>query len=209
MTIRRILIFAPLALIAFLLQSYFWVPTYEQQTRGNPDRLHDYITASIGDASLLNPILSADSASSTIESLVFEGLIDRDKDLRFRGRLADRWELHEEAFFYLNESAALPGRRQADAGSVRQLIEAARRRSAALPPDLAASLNHITAVSVLPPTRYRTRLPGKNPATPSPGETVGIEVAAPPRIRLVLDRVDQHLFEHLTELFGERLFCLF
>jgi hypothetical protein len=43
------------------------VPTYEQQTRGNPKRLGGYIAGSIGDASLLNPILSADSASSNIE----------------------------------------------------------------------------------------------------------------------------------------------
>ncbi|GAJ06219.1 unnamed protein product, partial [marine sediment metagenome] len=64
MTIRKVLIFTPIVVILFLLQSYFWVPTYEQQSRGNPDRLNEYITASIGDASILNPILSADSASS-------------------------------------------------------------------------------------------------------------------------------------------------
>jgi len=79
-------------LIIVLLQSYFWVPTYDQQTKGNPDRLNTYITASIGDASLLNPILSSDTASSTIESMVFEGLLDRDEELRFRGRLARSWE---------------------------------------------------------------------------------------------------------------------
>ena len=53
MTTRRILIFAPVFLILLLLQSYFWVPTYEQQTRGNPEPLKEYITASIGDASTL------------------------------------------------------------------------------------------------------------------------------------------------------------
>jgi hypothetical protein len=78
MTTRRFLIFAPVLLTLFLLQSYFWVPTYDQQTKGNPARLNEYITASIGDASLLNPILSADSASSGIADMVFEGLIDRD-----------------------------------------------------------------------------------------------------------------------------------
>jgi ABC-type transport system substrate-binding protein len=93
MTIKRLLIFAPLVLIIILLQSYFWVPTYEQETRGNPGRLSTYVTASTGDASLLNPILSADSASSEIESHVFEGLIDRDQNLRYRGRVASGWEL--------------------------------------------------------------------------------------------------------------------
>ena len=109
MTIRRILILAPLLLIGLLLQSYLWVPTYEQQTRGNPERLSDYITASIGDASILNPVLSADSASSSIESMVFEGLIDRDEELRFRGRLATSWEVYEEAYFHVNEEALIPG----------------------------------------------------------------------------------------------------
>ncbi len=45
MTIRKVLIFTPILVILFLLQSYFWVPTYEQQSRGNPERLNKYITA--------------------------------------------------------------------------------------------------------------------------------------------------------------------
>ena len=78
MTTKKILIVLPAIIILFLLQSYFWVPTYEEQTKGNPHRLGDYITGSIGDASILNPILSSDSASSEIGNMVFEGLIDRD-----------------------------------------------------------------------------------------------------------------------------------
>ena len=108
MTIRRFLIFAPIILIIVLLQSYFWVPTYEEQTKGNPERLNEYIAGTIGDASLLNPILTADSASSSIENMVFEGLIDRDEQLRFRGRLATSWEVFEEAFFYVNSFANVP-----------------------------------------------------------------------------------------------------
>jgi len=74
MWIKRILILAPILLFVFIIQSYFWVPTYEEQTRGNPKRLIEYITASSADAVILNPILSADSASAQIESLVFEGI---------------------------------------------------------------------------------------------------------------------------------------
>ena len=55
MTIRKILIIIPILVIFFLLQSYFWVPTYEEQSRGNPDRLSEYISASIGDASHSEP----------------------------------------------------------------------------------------------------------------------------------------------------------
>ena len=101
---RKVLIIIPLAVVIFLIQSYFWVPTYEEQSRGNPERLNEYISASIGDATILNPILSADASSSTIEGLVFEGLIDYDENLRFRGRLATSWEIHEEAFFFVDEN---------------------------------------------------------------------------------------------------------
>ena len=111
MTVRKILIFLPILIILFLLQSYLWVPTYEEQTRGNPNRLNEYIAGSIGDASILNPILSADSASSDIGSMVFEGLIDRDEELRFRGRLTTSWKVYEEAFFYVNEGASVPSKK--------------------------------------------------------------------------------------------------
>jgi hypothetical protein len=60
MTARKFLIFAPLLVSLLLLFSFFWVPTYEEQTKGNPDRLVQFVTASSGDAAMLNPILSAD-----------------------------------------------------------------------------------------------------------------------------------------------------
>ena len=128
MTVRKVLIFAPILVIFFLLQSYFWVPTYEEQSRGNPDRLNEYISASIGDAAILNPILSADSASSTIEGLVFEGLIDYDENLRFRGRLATSWEIHEEAFFCVNEDAFVPKAGKLDAEGDRQAPSEGKER---------------------------------------------------------------------------------
>ena len=66
MTTKRFLILVPVIIILFLLQSYLWVPTYEEQTKGNPNRLSEYVTASLGDATLLNPILSANSSSSQL-----------------------------------------------------------------------------------------------------------------------------------------------
>ena len=106
MTVRRFLIIAPAVVSLVLMLSYFWVPTYEEQTRGNPDRLVQFITSSSGDAAMLNPILSADSASSQINGLVFEGLIDRDENLQFRGRVAHGWKIYEHAFFYVNNHTA-------------------------------------------------------------------------------------------------------
>ncbi len=104
MWVKRILLIVPIFVLLFFLQSYFWIPTYEEQTKGNPERLTEYITASSADAIILNPILSSDSASAQIESLVFEGLLDRDENLNLRGRLAKSWDLYEEAFFWIKAS---------------------------------------------------------------------------------------------------------
>ncbi len=205
MTVRRFLIFAPILLILVLLQSYFWVPTYEQQTKGNPARLTEYISGSIGDASLLNPILSADSASSSINDLVFEGLIDRDEELRFRGRLAESWEIFEEAFFYVNPSARIPGLGQANAYTLANFIKHAKKTAQVTDPDLTDSLNRITDISVLPSRTFRVSKSFKD-ANTGKEKTIELRVAAPPRIKLVLNTVDQDLFQNLTHLLGKDYF---
>jgi ABC-type transport system substrate-binding protein len=209
MTTRKVLIIAPALVVLFLIQSYFWVPSYEEQTRGNPERLEEYITASIGDASILNPILSADSASSDIISMVFEGLIDRDEELRFRGRLATSWDLYEEAFFYVNEEAEIPGVGRASPEEVAALIEKARSGALPLGPEVRVSLEGIKEISVLPAreftvTRKTGQVPGAKKAPPIP-----FAVSAPPRIKLVLEAVDQDLFDRLTTLLGEDYFAGF
>ena len=154
LTVRRVLILAPLLISLFLLQSYFWVPTYEEQTRGNPERLEEYITASIGDASILNPILSADSASSDIEGMVFEGLIDRDENLNFRGRLARSWEIYEEAFFSINESADIPGLGKAGPEETMQHLRAAKAGNLSLDDKTRRSFANITDLSLVPPKDF-------------------------------------------------------
>ncbi|NVL90031.1 MAG: peptide ABC transporter substrate-binding protein [Desulfobacterales bacterium] len=209
MTIRRVLIFAPTLLILFLVYSYFWVPTYEQQTRGNPDRLNEYIAASIGDASILNPILSADSASSDINSMVFEGLIDRDEELRFRGRLATSWEIYEEAFFYVNEGATIPGIGRAGAQKVAALIQRAKAGQFPANPELRASLDNISDISTISAGEFLvTRYEKKKQEDKEP-EEVKIRVSAPARIKLVLNSVDQDLFENLSHILGKDYFSGF
>ncbi len=205
MTVKRVLIFAPLFLILVLLQSYFWVPTYEQQSKGNPARLIEYIAGSIGDASLLNPILSADSSSSNINGLVFEGLIDRDKDLHFRGRLAESWEIYEEAFFYVNPSARIPKLGSTDAHILANFIKHAQQTSKITDPGLAGSLNHITDISVIPSRTYTVTEPTKDSAG-AQQKTIQFKVTAPARIKLVLNQVDQNLFQNLSRLLGKDYF---
>ncbi|MFH1996103.1 MAG: peptide-binding protein [Candidatus Omnitrophota bacterium] len=62
------------------------------------------VVASLGDAKNLIPILASDSASGEICSLVFNGLVKYDKNIRLVGDLAERWEITEDGLtivFYL------------------------------------------------------------------------------------------------------------
>ncbi len=209
MTIRKILIFTPILIILLLLQSYLWVPTYEEQTRGNPKRINDYITGSIGDAHILNPILASDSASLNITGMVFEGLIDRDEELRFRGRLATSWDIYEQAFFYINEKVYVPGAGKASAGDVVKRLQEAKRQDLAAVPKLKASLDNIREILIIPAREFlvarqlqRTKQEG--------GEIeLKIRVRAPDRIKLVLHEVDQDLFANLSNILGEDYFRSF
>jgi ABC-type transport system substrate-binding protein len=209
MNTRRFLILAPVVLIIVLLQSYFWVPTYDQQTRGNPERLTKYITASIGDASLLNPILSADSASSAIEGHVFEGLIDRDEELRFRGRVASNWKIYEEAYFYVNESAAIPDSLDSSARSVAALIRKAKTEKQSANSKLRATLDRITDITIIAPRRFSESRKIKISADDERETAIKFDVAAPARIKLTLNQVDQDLFQNLAQLLGPNYFDSF
>ncbi|MGD9082895.1 MAG: ABC transporter substrate-binding protein [Desulfobacterales bacterium] len=205
MTIRRVLIFAPMILILVLLQSYFWIPNYEEQTKGNPERLNEYIAGSIGDASLLNPILTADSASSNIENMVFEGLIDRDEQLRFRGRLSKSWEVFEEAYFYVNPSVDIPQLGRADPETLVNFIKKAKQKNQTKNKALKDSLGCITDISVLPPKTSWVTKPFKDPNT-GKQKNIKITMAAPARIKVVLNRVEPDFFRNFSLLLGKNYF---
>jgi len=191
-----------------LIQSYFWVPTYEEQARGNPDRIEEFINASIGDASILNPILSADSASSEIENLVFEGLIDRDENLRFRGRVAESWTVSEDAFFFVNPAQSIPGGAESEPEAVAGYLQALRRRPESLPVPVRTALANIQAITAVPArTDTLRRKPpsadGREPAD------LQIQINAPARIHLALRGVDPDLFTHLAAILGQEYFRSF
>lgn len=209
MTIRKVLIYAPIFVILFLLQSYFWVPTYEEQSRGNPDRLNEYIAASIGDAQILNPVLSSDSASSQIESMVFEGLLDRDEDLSFRGRLAQSWEIFEEAFFYVNDSAIIPGVGSADADQIIRFLKEEQHSKVEKDPSLNASLNNIKDISFIPADEFVVTKHAESSAKDQKYKEIKIQVRAPARLKLTLARVDQDLFQNLAKILGNDYFNSF
>ena len=55
-----------------------------------------FIEASIGDASTLLPVLASDNASSSVNGMVYNGLIRYDKDLLIEGELAESWEVSDD-----------------------------------------------------------------------------------------------------------------
>lgn len=62
---------------------------------GSPQYGDAIVTASIGDASTLIPILASDSSSAEICGLVYNGLIRYDKNLNLEGELAESWEIKD------------------------------------------------------------------------------------------------------------------
>lgn len=203
MRVRRFLIIAPLCVIVVLLGSYFWVPTYEQQGEINPQRIKEYVDASIGDAAILNPILSADSASSQIESQVFEGLLDYDENLRFRGRIARKWEITEQAYFYLNPNAPIAGLKEPDGPTLSTWL---KQKIASLPAD-DNDLIAIESIKALPPRTFTRNLPPPKATKEEKPQAITIE--APERIRLTLNKVDSQLFDKLETILGKRYFQSF
>jgi len=197
MLTRRLLVIAPTLASLFLLQSYFWVPTFEDQARGDPHRLTRYISASSGDASILNPTLSADSASSEVNGLVFEGLIDRDLDLSFRGRLAESWTIFEEAYLLVDESLALAGGTPATTGTLFARLNAARVSGA-------PALRLVQKIEAIPGEAVTERVepPAGGGKRASPGKPVEVTIRRPPSLKFTLSRVDQDFFEGLDRLLG-------
>jgi len=188
------LLLAPTLVSLLLLQSYFWVPTFDDQARGDPARLTRYISVSSGDASILNPTLSADSASSEVNSQVFEGLIDRDLDLRFRGRLAESWRIFEEAYLLVDESLALGDGTRATARTLLDRLTAARAAGA-------PALRLVEGIEVEPAQTVTVPLARPSEGAPAkPASPVAVTIRRPPRLKFTLREVDQDFFAGLDRL---------
>ena len=88
--VKRNKFFPLIVIIVFIV---VFVKTYSGKKSDLPQekRTSTLIWGSIGDASLLNPILATDSASGDISGLVFNGLVKYDKDLELVGDLAGSW----------------------------------------------------------------------------------------------------------------------
>ena len=199
MIVKKILIYLPVALTLFLLQSFFWVPTYDKQAVGNPARLVKYVQGSSGDAQILNPTLSADSSSSSINDLVFDGLIDLDQNLNYRSRLAESWAQFEEAYLTLNTSTFLPGGLTADNEQEWKDI-------------LLTALQHnkswtqnIRSIEFIPVKTVQ----GEIETSSDKAEKIAYTVQHPPRLKFTLKKIDQDFFVPIKKWLGEEYFKQF
>ena len=185
MIVKRILIITPLVIIILLLQSYFWVPKFDEQFMGSGKRLTQYIQGSIGDAQILNPILHADSSSAAITNKIFDGLIDRDRDLTYRGRLASSWKIPADAFFIPYTKVLSPEKIAEKIQNVKNNLNL-------------SWLDNIISVKVIPPEKI------KDPRNSSKQNNWS-GVHYPKRIKLTLKKVDQNLFNKIKNTFSEKL----
>ncbi|MCI0529238.1 MAG: hypothetical protein L0Y56_17515, partial [Nitrospira sp.] len=195
MILKRFLILAPIILTLGLLQSYFWVPTYEAQTKGNPDRVFKFIEASIGDAKILNPILNADTASSRIVGLVFEGLLDLDENLNLRGRLATDWTITETAYLLINAEKRFPD------GTPVTSHEVETRIKKAIQDNRLKGLKELVAEIRLVPPEQRTEMVSV-PGPDNKPVSVQVRIHIPERLSFTLQRVDQDFFNRLKPILG-------
>ena len=83
-------------------------PTPAEQVKKYEPAYGDAIrVGSIGDASTLIPMLASDSASQSIISLVYNGLVRYNKNLEVEGDLAERWDISDDGktiTFYLRKN---------------------------------------------------------------------------------------------------------
>jgi ABC-type transport system substrate-binding protein len=203
MFVKRLLLFIPLVLVLFLVQAYFWVPTYEHQSAGNPDRLVTYIEGSSGDAKILNPILNADSASSSIVSQVFEGLLDLDENLNLRGRLATDWQITERAYVLVHPHHRFPDGTEVTGTRLYQKIHQAWKAGT-----LEGLKKMVQTLELLPAAQRTEAISLLLPNTEGKPQIkdLSVTIDVPERVAFTLSQVDQDLFDRLKPILGERYF---
>jgi ABC-type transport system substrate-binding protein len=92
-TLRLFLYGIPAAFL-LLLAAAFVNATYLSVAKKN-----EMSIGTLGEPSTLNPIQQADSASSQVGGLIFNGLIKYNQDLEIVGDLAAKWEISQETTF--------------------------------------------------------------------------------------------------------------
>ncbi|HEY3665062.1 MAG TPA: ABC transporter substrate-binding protein, partial [Polyangiaceae bacterium] len=201
---KWLLIALPLVIFGVLAQSAFWVPTYASQAERDPARLATFLRADIGDVKHLTPILQTDAGSAEIMlNNVTEALVDTDENGNAVPRLAERWEVTEEAYL-----AVLPDRKLPDGTlvSAQSLLAAVRRawKEAKLG-GLESSIQGVELVPGETRALSETVLVDNEKGNKEP-VMVDMTVQVPERVKLRLSKVEAQLFKRLEAVVGAGYF---
>ncbi len=204
MRTKWLLIALPVLIFVVLAQSAFWVPSYASQAERDPARLTTFLRAEIGDVKRLNPILQMEAgAQNVMLNKVTETLITNDETGKLVPRLADRWEVTEEAYL-----AVVADRQLADGTPVtgESLLGALRRawQSAKLGA-LGASIQSLELVPGETRRLSETVLVADENGNKQP-VTLDLTVALPERVKFRLSKVETRLFEQLGAVVGASYF---
>ncbi len=188
MLTRWLLILTPLLVLLILFQSVLWIPGYKTLTNTETGdaaqssvitgRRASFVEASIADASILNPILYADTASGRIIDLVFDGLLKLDENLKIQPQLATSYELGEWIYLAVN------------ANEIDQYQQRLRQAIA----DDGELSEWVRQVSITEPASLVLTL------SPEEGDPVAVSVQVAPRVKVELDRVTPDLQARLSAL---------
>ncbi|HYQ18866.1 MAG TPA: ABC transporter substrate-binding protein [Polyangiaceae bacterium] len=204
MRTKWLLIALPLAILALLLQSSLWVPTFASQAKGNPGRLVTFIRGAIGDAKYPNPVLISDKGTSdVVDKTVFEMLLDSDENMKLTPLLAKSWGTTEEAYVAARTDRKLPDGAAATASALAAAIESARK--AGEPSGALASVQSVETVGG--ETRSTsTSVLRRNAAGKDEPVDVELSIDVPERVKLTLSKVEPHLFKELEAALGKGYF---
>jgi len=205
MRTKWLLIALPLAILALLLQSSLWVPTYASQAQGNPGRLVTFLRGSLGDPKQLNPIISAEQgASQVMDDNIFEGLVTADENLKLVPKLADRWEVSEDAYLAILPDRQLEDGTPASGAVLLERVQAAWKQG--LLGGLEAS---ILAVERAPGEQRDEAVTVLSKNAKGKDEPIDVEltITVPERLRIRLSKVEPQLFERLEALLGRDYFA--
>ncbi len=111
--VRTLIVGIPLLLAAVTAVALWTV------ARVSVDKKNEMYIGSIGEPTTLNPIQAADSASSAVTGVVFNGLLKYNADLEIVGDLAAEWELSQRStFFFATDEEAIMAAANMEAGIV-------------------------------------------------------------------------------------------
>lgn len=129
---NKALIFLKRIPLLGIIAVFYFAPIFLLNSEGAEEKPFGdaFITASIADARTLIPILATDSSSVEIVSLVFNGLVKYDENLKLIGDLAESWEVKDGGLtiiFHLRKNVSWHDGKPFTAGDVffsyRKLID--------------------------------------------------------------------------------------